>query len=543
MVSFFLTFFLVITLVESTNVGTWRGYVYTSGSLAADGIYVTAHVDNSSSASTTTIIGGAEYASTSPVGYYSLDVECTGSQVNFKVCGINTNIYESCTSGPHYNGTQPNFNLTVTKLSDGASCSYSCACSGGYCVHNYCSSGSTYCGDSYCDTGESCTADNSGCSSGYSCTNGCVASGVSGGVSSGGSSTGGETTKVIIIKGNANITVPSIAAGKMSNISITKTEDVAFRQFNISVVNAVSNIKIIIIKISNLPSSISKTIEGKVYHYIQITKENITDENIGKVYIKFAVSKSWLTDNGVTASDIRLYRWSNNIWNELTTTYLSEDSTEVFYQAESPGLSYFIIGSKPSAAPSAPIICTESWSCPDWSTIPCVDNYQTRTCTDASNCGTTINKPAESRSCVEEEIEKGIIANEVNWMFYTFSSLILILVALFILFFGKKIIPTLSEHFKRGKAEKKRGISGESFIVAGTVVMVTPSIFYILLGDFVSLLKHCDLPLSSVNIGNNVMISCIELRFDYVMTYFCLLFGSILIILGLIKKIREQKKI
>ncbi len=43
--------------------------------------------------------------------------------------------------------------------------------------------------------------------------------------------------------------------------------------------------------------------------------------------------------------------------------------------------------------------CTESWSCPDWSTISCVSGTQTRTCTDLNNCGTIISKPLESQSC------------------------------------------------------------------------------------------------------------------------------------------------
>jgi len=43
------------------------------------------------------------------------------------------------------------------------------------------------------------------------------------------------------------------------------------------------------------------------------------------------------------------------------------------------------------------IECTESWSCTSWS--DCIDNLQTRTCTDSNNCGTTENKPSESQSC------------------------------------------------------------------------------------------------------------------------------------------------
>lgn len=39
----------------------------------------------------------------------------------------------------------------------------------------------------------------------------------------------------------------------------------------------------------------------------------------------------------------------------------------------------------------------ESWNCGGWGT--CTSGVQTRTCTDANNCGTTTNKPVESQSC------------------------------------------------------------------------------------------------------------------------------------------------
>ena len=45
-------------------------------------------------------------------------------------------------------------------------------------------------------------------------------------------------------------------------------------------------------------------------------------------------------------------------------------------------------------------ICTESWSCTAWSPSECPPSeIQTRICTDSNNCGTTVNKPAESKSC------------------------------------------------------------------------------------------------------------------------------------------------
>ena len=41
--------------------------------------------------------------------------------------------------------------------------------------------------------------------------------------------------------------------------------------------------------------------------------------------------------------------------------------------------------------------CTENWLCSEFSS--CVDGMQTRTCTDLNNCGTSLNKPAETISC------------------------------------------------------------------------------------------------------------------------------------------------
>jgi hypothetical protein len=43
-------------------------------------------------------------------------------------------------------------------------------------------------------------------------------------------------------------------------------------------------------------------------------------------------------------------------------------------------------------------LCTEDWSCTDWSA--CVNSIQTRACTDTNNCDTTSSKPTETQNCV-----------------------------------------------------------------------------------------------------------------------------------------------
>lgn len=56
--------------------------------------------------------------------------------------------------------------------------------------------------------------------------------------------------------------------------------------------------------------------------------------------------------------------------------------------------------------------CTENWSCGDWST--CADGLQTRTCTDANNCGTTNGRPASSLACVMPDTTSPAAVNDLR---------------------------------------------------------------------------------------------------------------------------------
>src|SRR3989338_2994848 len=58
-----------------------------------------------------------------------------------------------------------------------------------------------------------------------------------------------------------------------------------------------------------------------------------------------------------------------------------------------------------SCIPQTTTPCNELWSCLEWSPSPCPSSgIQTRTCTDANNCNTNINKPQESRACTPTPI-------------------------------------------------------------------------------------------------------------------------------------------
>lgn len=179
--------------------------------MLGDGAVVEAFVNEDYSTASSYVLTG-DIASGS--SYYVINVDAnTGDNVSFRVNGINIS-GENSTPQPWSVGPHPSdvaqfgyFNLTINITDDGSPCNcYStktctgtyfthAGCEGGYCVHSICRSASTYCGDGYCDTGESCSADNSACSSGYACTNGCQSSGTTTGGNGGGGGGGAATVE------------------------------------------------------------------------------------------------------------------------------------------------------------------------------------------------------------------------------------------------------------------------------------------------------------------------------------------------------------
>jgi PGF-pre-PGF domain-containing protein len=97
-------------------------------------------------------------------------------------------------------------------------------------------------------------------------------------------------------------------------------------------------------------SSLVKTApSGRVYQNMNIwvgkfgfaTSNNIADAKIG-----FKVEKSWIEENDIVVSMIRLCRYYDDVWNPLPTKKIGEDDKYIYFEAKTPGFSPFsIIGS------------------------------------------------------------------------------------------------------------------------------------------------------------------------------------------------------
>lgn len=65
------------------------------------------------------------------------------------------------------------------------------------------------------------------------------------------------------------------------------------------------------------------------------------------------------------------------------------------------GTNYDVGAYEITKAPAPPIAaCVENWSCASYQPTVCdASRIQTRTCSDANNCGTVVNKPSENQNC------------------------------------------------------------------------------------------------------------------------------------------------
>ncbi|AKB29746.1 Cell surface protein [Methanosarcina siciliae T4/M] len=68
-----------------------------------------------------------------------------------------------------------------------------------------------------------------------------------------------------------------------------------------------------------------------------------TEENIGNPVIGFRVNKTWLEENRIQVSTVKLNRYHLNAWNPLPTVKTGEDSEYIFFESEAPGFSPFVI--------------------------------------------------------------------------------------------------------------------------------------------------------------------------------------------------------
>lgn len=169
-----------------------------------------------------------------------------------------------------------------------------------------------------------------------------------GGGGGGGSNSGGSSSSSVPYVSAANVTNPSVSYTYLMLEKGTRTINITHSQIPLYrlILTTNSNISNARLKITQVNNSIIAQKEI-VYKYLQIDHETISDSNITGAKLLFKIPKSWLTENKIEKNQVVLYRYTMQ-WDMLSTTLLTENSDNVYYEASSPGLSIFAIATKPT---------------------------------------------------------------------------------------------------------------------------------------------------------------------------------------------------
>jgi PGF-pre-PGF domain-containing protein len=94
--------------------------------------------------------------------------------------------------------------------------------------------------------------------------------------------------------------------------------------------------------LDNRPAAVPEL--ENLYKYFEITKTNIGDADLkGNIIVMFRVAKSWISENGFDPEKIFFNRYAGGTWNRLQTDLVDEDESYHYYEASTPGFSYFAI--------------------------------------------------------------------------------------------------------------------------------------------------------------------------------------------------------
>jgi PGF-pre-PGF domain-containing protein len=327
------------------------------------------------------VTGGNYWGNVTGAGFseYCNDTDFNG------ICDTAYLLYDDYYSS--FTNNVDNLPLKSTLRIDGEECSYDSECVSNICCHEICRSNCPYCGDNYCDTGENCALDDSGCGEGYSCTDGCeliddddddhhgpppvvipTCKAKGGVICAVNETCPGQWLKAnntdrccslvcappkktlpINVSAQFETDVGNISANKSKTVNLSEMEeDIHLKEINIRVKKVVNRVRINIQRLVGKPQEIKEEpVPGKevVYSYLNITAENVTENDIDNVKMVFRVNKSWILGNDLDEDKIFLNRFVGGKLEKLPTTKLREDGTCncIYYEAESSGFSYFVI--------------------------------------------------------------------------------------------------------------------------------------------------------------------------------------------------------
>lgn len=140
----------------------------------------------------------------------------------------------------------------------------------------------------------------------------------------------------------------NITSGETTEVTPENTEETGVESINFLANTNLTNVKIVVAKLKEKPNDITdEPTNKKVYTYLnlEITANDtyLDEDSIGNLTIKFKVKLLWIENNSIDKETITLLRFKDGQWEELDTTKTNEDSTYVYFEATTSGLSTFAV--------------------------------------------------------------------------------------------------------------------------------------------------------------------------------------------------------
>ncbi len=169
-----------------------------------------------------------------------------------------------------------------------------------------------------------------------------------GGGSSGSSGGGGAPT----VSNSTSKRWTTMEAGKEQ---VMKVYNAAFglSQLSFEVTETLSNVEIKVTRLGDRPAEAASEAGTAAYRYLDIDRSILDEGRLRQVKFRFHVEKSWLEAQGGSTADVRLFRFAGSQWNELPTVYTDSDDAYAYFNATSPGMSYFAIALTKAGQPGA----------------------------------------------------------------------------------------------------------------------------------------------------------------------------------------------
>ncbi len=292
------------------------------------------------------------------------------------------------------------------------------------------------------------TASKSDSSSGsITCSSGCSSSGSSGGGGGGGgggASAGGGGGGGTATPGKVKRVFSDVKSGDQAILKIFK-DDIPVKKIAIAVNKDQKEFTITVESMDAKPETITSSLSGKVYKYLEISKENLNADEISSSVIEFQVPESWLSENKLMKEDLRLFRWTGQ-WTELPTTFKEAVNSSLKFEAITPGFSTFAIGS----VSKAPEVVVEQ---------PVVQEQ-----------GTTVELLETASEEASQEVQKETSANLTETNKYDLNTILgvalgLLLLVLVYLIYTKFMKREKSQHHEKSEHASEQHASEHTHVV------------------------------------------------------------------------------